>query len=318
MMRKIILTTITCLICAYGFSQKKTDFRFWEDSLIRLRDQVIHCQDETQRFALNEDFMNLLESILWEQNSFKFTWDSVRNFAVVASPDNLFKIFTWHVWKDNYTVENFGFLHVYNDGRKKYVIFPLYDKRNMIDYPESLTGDHNMWYGAVYYQIVPLQTRNKTYYTLLGWNANNLFTNQKVIEILQFKKDKTPLFGAKIFKNYPGGKVARVILEYSKDASLSLKYEKHAYDVGTGKRDPKTKRVEYETKESDMIIFDHLIPMDETMPQIPSFMVPESSLNQAFIPEEGKWLFLSKVKGRNPDVKLEPFQPKPRDYYRPN
>lgn len=314
-MKKILfLILLTVHFC--GFSQKKFDFRFWEDSLIHLRDAVMQNPNELERFALNEDFMNLLEWVLEEPNAFKFTWDSVRNFSVTTSPDKFFKLYTWYVTKDNLSVENFGFLQLYNDSRKKYVLYPLYDKRNMMDYPGDVIGDHNAWYGAVYYDIIPLQTKNRTYYTLLGWNGNNLFSNQKIIEILHFKKNLSPVFGAKIFRKYPE-KVARVILEYNKDASLSLKYERHAYEVNTGKRDPKTKKMIYESIENDMIIFDQLVPMTDGIRSIPAFLVPESSINRGFIPKDGYWEYIENVKGRNPDRKMPSHQQKQRIYYQP-
>lgn len=300
----------------YIFPQNHFDFRFWEDSLVRLRDQVLNCPDETQRFSLNEDFMNLLEWVLLEPKSFNYSWSRASNFAVIKSPDNLFKLFTWHVPKNNRSVENFGFLHVYSDGRKKFIIYPLYDKRNTFDYPEIMIGDHNRWYGAIYYSVIPLEAKGKTYYTLLGWNGNNIFSNQKVIEVLHFKKD-TPFFGAKIFKNYPKGKVARVIFEYNKEATLNLQYENHAYKVGTDKRDPKTKRVIYATVRSDMIIFDELVPMADGMPNIAAYRVPESSLNQGFIPQDGTWVFAPSVLGRNPDKPREQFKHKNRTFYIP-
>ena len=316
-MKKALILIFLITNTFSGFSQKKIDFEFWEDSLINLRFQAMSAPTELERLALNEDFMNLLESIIWEPNSFKFTWDSVRNFSVVASPDNLFKLYTWHIEKDDLTVENFGFLQVYNDNRKKYVIYPLYDKRNTIDYPETMIGDHNEWYGAVYYKIIPLEAKNKTYYTLLGWNGNDLFSNQKIIEILSFKSDKSPVFGAKIFKKY-SDKVSRIILTYNKESSLSLKYERQSYDVGTARKDPKTKKTIYETVESDMIIFDKLIPLEDGMEGIPAFMVPESSMNQGFVADNGKWLFIEKVHGRNPDMPLLPHEIKQRIFYNPD
>ena len=322
MRKSIIFFFVVVTIFTSGFSQKSFDFRFWEDSLIRLRQEVLTAPSESKRLALNEDFMTLLESVIEEPNSFKFKWDSVKNFSIVTSPDNLIRIFTWDIFKDNRNIENFGFVQIndggkqYNSSRKKYSIFPLYDKRHLIDYPESFIGNHSMWYGAIYYKIIPITNNNKTYYTLLGFNGNNLFTNQKLIEVLHLKNEK-PVFGAKIFKNFPSGKASRIILEYNKEATLSLKYERQSYDKGTGKRDIKTKRVIFESVEADMIIFDQLIPMDESMPNIPAFMVPESSLNQGFVSEDGKWLFVPKVNGRNPDVEQKPHQIKQRDFYRP-
>ncbi len=310
------LTFILFLSLSFSaFGQKNFDFRFWEDSLGRLREEVMSAPREMERYSLNEDFMNLLDHVLNQKNSFKFGWDSVKNFSVLTSPDKLFKIFTWFVPKDDYTVENYGFIQVYNEGRKKYVLYPLVDKRASMDYPRTNIGNHNKWFGAVYYKLVPLKSKTRTYYTLLGWNGNDMFTNQKVIEVLYFKSDMSPVFGANIFKKYPE-KSYRIIFDYAKNSVFTLKYEYQSYDVSTGRRDPKTHKVIYESESSDMIIFDFLAPLDDAMGNIPSFMYPESSMSQGFVPDNGKWLFINSVKGRNPDKERPAYQPKEREFYR--
>ena len=314
-MKRLFVCFLILFCCFNGHSQKKFDFYFWEDSLVHLRQNVMTAKNETERLLWNEDFMNLLESILQEPNSFHFAWNSVTNFSVLESPDRLFKIFTWHVEKDNYIIENYGFLQVYNENRKKYVIYPLYDQRNTIDYPNEAIVDHNQWYGAVYYNLIPLPIKNGTYYTLLGWNGNNLFTNQKVIEILHFDKDFTPIFGAKVFKNYPKKSVARIIFEYNKNSSLSLKYDKQSYPVNTGKRDPKTKKVLFEIVSNYMIIYEQLIPIDNSMSYIAAFAVPESSLNQGFIIQDGKWLFLPSVIGQGKNLPTTPYKHQNKHFY---
>ena len=315
-MKKIFIILLTIFSSLSVFSQSDEDFRFWEDSLKYLRIEVMRAPTEELRLSLNEDFMNLLESVLMLDNSFTFVWDSTNNFTVITSPDNLFKLFTWFVIKDDFTYENFGFIHVYNQNRQKYILYPLYDRKNTLSYPEYEIADINQWYGAVYYKIVPITDKKTTYYTLLGWNGNDLFTNEKVIEILQFdlNSNSPVIFGAKVFKGY-SSKVARVILKYSKNATLSLKYEYQKYSVNTGKKDPKTKKWIYETKAANMIIYDELINPESGMPNIPAFMVPESSLNQGFIAENGKWVFVSQINGRNPDKKFPVKEIQPRQYY---
>lgn len=317
-MRRILCYIILVTLSLQVFAQKKNaDFRFWEDSLIVLRDQVMNEQDETKRLELNEEFMSLLENVLQMPKSFDHTWDSVKNFIVLSSPDNVFKIFTWYVEKKDFSVENFGFIQVYNASRYKYVLFPLYDKRSVLDYPKTQIGNHNRWYGAVYYKLIQTKGKNFTYYTLLGWNGNNLFTNQKIIEILHFNKEMTPVFGARIFKNYPE-KVSRIIFEYSKTATLHLNYEDQEYLVSTGKYNPKTKQMDYKRVNNPMIIFDELIPLDENVQNLSAYMVPESSLNQGFIEEDGYWMFLKSVRGSNPDKVKPDYQHKTRQIYSPN
>ena len=318
-MKRILGYIILIALCFSGYGQKDkgSEFRIWEDSLIQLRNQVMNEPDETTRLAMNEDFMSLLEEVLQIPNSFKFAWDSVKNFSILTAPDNSFKIFTWHIVKKDYSVDNFGFIQVYNEGRKKYVLFPLYDKRTTLDYPKTMVGNHNRWYGAVYYTIIPVKEKDFTYYTLLGWNGNDIFTNQKIIEVLHFNKETVPVFGARIFKNYPE-RVSRVILEYSKNAVLHLNYEHQQYAVSTGKMNPKTHQLEYKNVDSPMIIFDELIPMEDQMQSISAYMVPESSINQGFIENDGKWVFMKSVRGTNPDRVRPNYQYKNREFYKTN
>jgi hypothetical protein len=299
MKKTVSLFLFLFLSCSF-FGQDNVFFKYWEDSLIVLRNNSINASNDIEKLQKNEDFMNLLEEILEEKDSFKYNWSTTSNFSVVTSSDKQLKIFTWNVMKKDFSCENFGFLQVYNENRKKYILYPLFDNRNLIDYPSTFVGNHNHWYGAIYYDIILIESKHKKYYTLLGYNANNLFSNQKVIDVLSFKSDGTPIFGAFIFKKYPQ-KVSRVLFEYSKKATFTLKYEKQSYDVSTGKRDPKTRKLIYKNIPAKMIIFEQLVPLDDGLDGITAFLVPESSLNQGFIENEGKWLFLPNVKGRNPD-----------------
>jgi hypothetical protein len=85
--------------------------------------------------------------------------------------------------------------------------------------------------------------------------------------------------------------------------------------VNTGKYNPKTHDYDYKKMRCDMIIFEELIPMDESMKNVSAYMVPESSLNQGFIEEDGKWMFLKSVRGANPDKVRPDYQHKNRNYY---
>ncbi len=316
-----VRTVILFLICLpfWGFSQKGTDFQLWEDSLTLLRNKVMSATNEEERLSLNEDFMNLLEWVINRKGSFEYAWTKTENFSIVTSPDDFFKLYTWAVIYDDMSVENFGFIHYYNKYRKKFIVLPLYDKQLAISYPNTAITDHNMWYGAVYYKIIAHKSKDgQVLYTLLGHNGKDLFHQEKVIEVLKIrlKSSKPIVFGAKVFSKYPQ-KVARVIIPYSKNATLSLKFEEQSYDVKAG-RDKKTKRVIYNTITTNMIIFESTIPMDDKMPEIPAFMVPESSLTEGFIPRSGGWTYIKNVNGRVPYEKMKPRTYNDSNFYKPS
>ena len=198
------------------------------------------------------------------------------------------------------------------------MIYPLTDKWKHIPLPMTKTLDYLNWYGAVYYDIIKTETYQKAYYTLLGWNGGNIFSQYKVIDVLSFNNRGNPVFGAYIFRSYGKGKPSRIVFEYAKNSYLNLKYEKQAYTQRSQKIDRRTRRYRIDTIFAPMIIFDRLIPLDEALPNLPQFRVGESSLNDGFLEKDGKWYFKEGVIGRNPYKSLPAYQYNARSYYRRN
>jgi hypothetical protein len=78
-----------------------------------------------------------------------------------------------------------------NDGSLK--LIPLIDKSDVTINQADTIADNFGWMGAVYYRIVQTSYQNKNYYTLLGYDENNIRSNKKIIEVLTFENDK-PIF----------------------------------------------------------------------------------------------------------------------------
>ena len=76
--------------------------------------------------------------------------------------------------------------------------FPLIDKSDVTINIADTIGNNKGWIGAVYYRIVETKSGNQTYYTLLGYDENNIRSNRKIIEVLNFVNDE-PEFGGRFF-----------------------------------------------------------------------------------------------------------------------
>ncbi len=157
----------------------------------------------------------------------------------------------------------------------------------------------NNWYGALYTNIIEIEGSMKTYYTLLGWNGGNIFSQQKLIEIITVNKKGIPSFGANIFRGYSKARTLRIVFEYAKNAHFTLAYDMQSFAQRSATRDKKTKKYWTDTTYTDMIVFNQLIPMDESLAGISQFMVPETSLNSGFMEKDGKWVFKPDVIATN-------------------
>ena len=154
------------------------------------------------------------------------------------------------------------------------VMYPLNDYSPYMKNPEDTITDNNKWFGAQYYGIIPVYNLNTPYYVLLGWKGNTIKTTKKVIDVITFKNDK-PAFGFQVF-NGDGKTRKRVVFEYTRQASMLLKYEEDRH----------------------LIVFDHLVPPDKKQKGHPEFYGPDLSYD-GYILKDGKWSFAEKLDMRN-------------------
>jgi hypothetical protein len=251
----------------------------FQDSLLRLSKAIYTSTNNRDRFEKNAAFVKTLVTALKVKGSFSFGFDSLQTISHVASPDQTFKIFSWFVPTDDGTYRFFGSIQMRTaDGSLK--LFPLIDGTENIKDTNAITDNKN-WYGSRYYEIVPVTSSGKpTCYALLGWKGNNAKTTKKVIEILSFE-NTGPVFGKPVIEG-PKGSVpkSRLIFEYNKLNSMTLKMDKAA----------------------GMIVLDHLAPINPDMTGNYEYYASDLSF-------DGYKLTLGKLKlVENIELKNEPNQ----------
>ncbi len=245
------------------FSKKDSVFiQRMEDTIKVYGDTMVNSQTEENRFIASYRIVKNLVSILKIKNSYQYQLDSLLPMQILNSPDNKFRIFTWFVINDNQQYRYFGAIQMNSDTLS---LFPLVDYSEFIEKPEVQTVDNNNWYGALYYQIVPVKQKKKTYYMLLGSNGFTLVSNKKVMDVLWFSEDNKPRFGAPLIEK-DNKTLNRFILEFSNDTWAALRY------------------VPEETK----IIYDHVLPNDEDLVGFFSQYLPDGTY-EGFQWKKGKW-----------------------------
>ena len=213
-----------------------------QDSLIRLSAAVREAEANTVRFEKNSQFIKTLVNALKTPGSFNFKFDSLKNVSLVLSPDKTFRIFSWYVPTNEGGYRYYGAIQLNTkDGQLK--LFPLIDDTEAFK-DTNLISDNKKWFGARYYDIIPvINSGRQTYYALLGWKGNTSKTTKKVIDVLSFN-DGLPVFGKAIFEGVKGSVVqSRIVFEYHKLNSMTLRMDKSL----------------------NMIVFDHLVPFDPAM-----------------------------------------------------
>lgn len=196
----------------------------YQSQLQSIFEEVYNAPTDNQRYHANEAAVQLFAEALAEENSFRWQWDFGSRVSVLTSPDKKFRIITWPVVNDGGEYECFGFVQALNEKTDKYDVYVLNDKsEDIVNRQEAvLTADN--WFGAVYQELITTSHEGKNYYTLLGWNGVDNLTQRKVIEPICFKSGNSqPQFGQNLFRKERN--LRRVVLEYTHNAMVNLRYE---------------------------------------------------------------------------------------------
>ncbi len=267
---------ISLPVCAQKINkEQKQALTLAEDTLKVYARKMIFEEDGSARFYADTIFIKGLVKSLTTPNSFHYPFDSLITVSRLYAPDSSFRIFSWQIEKDQSYYRQYGAIQMNTpDGSLK--LLPLIDMSDFTSRPADSVRTNKNWIGAIYYGIVMKEFQNNKFYTLLGYDDNDLITTRKWIEVLHFDNNNTPLFGGKFF-DYdedslkPAQPAYRFALEYKKDGRARMNYD----------------------AEMDMIIFDHLVSeSNETQKKFT--LIPDGDY-EGFQWKNGKWVHVVKV-----------------------
>jgi len=244
-----------------------------EDSLKIHALKLINGNSANIRFESDSIFTKIFVRALKTPNSFYYPFDTLETISKLYAPDNSFRIFTWQMVVNENLVRQHGAIQMNTkDGSLK--LFPLVDKSDVTTKVADTIGDNKGWIGAVYYKMIETKNNDQTFYTLLGYDENNIRSNRKIIEVLSFN-DGVPTFGGRYFSfdqdsvKKPGA--SRYIMEYKKDAGPRLTYD----------------------NDLQMIVFEHM-ESETNEPNKKWTYVPDGDY-EGFKWVSGKWMHVEKL-----------------------
>ena len=270
---KVFLLVLLCLSYLNLFSQKDTLLPYREKVLFVYLNKIRSATTDNDKKVANGKFRDYLLETILIPDAYNHPFVTLRTVGFISSPDKKFKIINWNVQLEDES--NLFFCFILRPGnRKKNKVIELIEKSG---YTEKLSKDiitENNWYGALYYKIIPIEKGGKDLYTILGWRSNANISNMKIIDVLNISGNHVKL-GAPVFQTKTE-KLKRIVYEYSKKATMSMRYE-YKYD---------------------RIIFDHLSPEVPSMTGFYEYYIPDMSYD-AFEFDKDKWVLKEDVIGVN-------------------
>jgi hypothetical protein len=270
MVRKGLCLAILVLL-ATTFQAKAQD-----TTIVSRFNALFAAQNDRVKDSIAESIIPDFTIFLKSNSAKTFDFKRIKYLGVLESPDNAFTFYLFDVRYKDGTYLHFGFLQQPDGAGFK--VTRLVDKRENIQKPNEEILTPEKWYGALYYQIIPVKSNGKSYYTLLGASFNDLFTSRKVIDVMEIT-DGGIVFGAPIF--FDGRKSAsRVVFEHSSRYLMTLRY----------------------MPEQKAIVFDHLAPSEPNAANDLQFYGPDGS-QDGFILGNGIWTLKQNLDVRMPDRK---------------
>ena len=278
-MKKQSILFILFLFCTNIIAQDNIEqIKILENSIYENFENIYFSNDDSIKEYLSIENIKLFEQILDYNESWDYDFKKLeKRLSIIKSDDELVKITTWNIFFNNGTYKYFGFIQHRKKTTQNFKYFILNDKSAQIANPKTDILDDKEWFGALYYKIITNIDGNKTYYTLLGWDGNNDLSTKKIIEVLSFNTLGKPKFGFS-FSIYEQ-ECQRIIFEYNQQAKMTLLFDEN----------------------TQMLIFDYLVPINPKYEGIFQFYGPSSSSYDALYFELGKWNFKQDVDFRNPE-----------------
>lgn len=277
-MKNVCIISIFLVFQLAGFAQQLSTaneqlLQQKEDSLKADAAKLIKGNTAAIRFASDSAFTKMFVRALKTSHSFSYPFDSLETISKLYAPDSSFRIFTWQMVVNENLVRQHGAIQMKTyDGSLK--LFPLIDKSDVIINLADTSSNNKGWIGAVYYKIIQTKSSNQNYYTLLGYDENNIRSNRKIIEVLNFSNDE-PTFGGRYFSfeqdTVPKPSLSRYIMEYKKDGGARLTYD----------------------TDLKMIIFEHL-ESETNEPKKKWTYIPDGDY-EGFKWQNGKWVHVEKI-----------------------
>ena len=271
-MRALLLFSLSLFLVSNLYAQDQPDFEKEQIDLAYHADIFVNAVNPIHRERAHEEFYKAMKSVLEQDGSFDFPFDSLHWVSIQYAPDRSFRFISWQLVG---VANSYSYNGFYQDATQTLELNSAVNYGRNVEYEDI---DTENWYGQLVYEIVPMED----YYFLFGFKQIDQFTKTKVAEVLRIVDGK-PVFGSSVFEDnsskYNDAK-KRIVLQYSADALVNL-----TYNPGL-----------------NMLVYDHLVSRMGRLPGQGPTMVPDGTY-KGYKYDAGKWSYVDHLYSEISDEK---------------
>ena len=273
-MRSVILYLILFIFLSTGIAKSQISAKDTPQVLEELFNRLVDNYNDTDRIRINDSIRLIIDGYVKSDTVFIHRFTNLRYLGQIMSPDSLLKIITWNLVLENAPGRYFCYFIRKQEPGESNKIYRLSASYNENPVKTDTIYTEPDWYGALYYDLKPYKTNDKSCWVLLGIDYGNSFISRKIIEVLSFAPDNSIIFGRKWFASGEEIKF-RDVFEYASNAMMSLRF-----------------------KSDSSIVFDHLVPFSASHKDDRQYYGPDYSFD-AYNFKNGLWKLIINVDARN-------------------
>jgi len=273
-MRRIIVYLIIITSISTSMAKGQITANDTPQVLEKLYGRLVNNFDDNDRLRINDSIRLIIDSYVASDTVFNHRFTNLRYLGQITSPDSLLKIITWNLVLRSGPSQYFCYFIRKQEPGKENRVYRLTTTYKEEPVKTDTIYTEPDWYGALYYDIKPYITNDKSCWVLLGIDYGNLFISRKIIEVLSFTPEGSIIFGKKWFAS--GEKIKfRDVFEYASNGMMSLRFSSDS-----------------------SIVFDHLVPFSPALKDDRQYYGPDYSFD-AYYFENGLWRLTINVDARN-------------------
>lgn len=272
-MHWIFLTVLGFFLSAYQPVASQRDLQNLEIQLAFHCDVMVNASESRHRLQAMENFNRDFFQALQKEQSFQYSFDSLKWISKMAPEDQSFRVFTWEVKVSDDEFRYFGVLQT-RTGKTAWLTDRFEESEDRAD-SEFLP---EQWQGCMYYNLLTQRgdQKGEPYYLLFGMRRSGRYENVKIVDPLFFTQEGDVYFGKPVFrKSSPKGEnqvFHRLLFSYSSDAKVTVNFNPGM----------------------NMIMADHLIERVSRVSGQVKTMVPDGSYI-GFESKNGYWNYIDKI-----------------------
>ena len=235
-----------------------------EQLVANIIQKISQSDDPAVRNTYNDSLISELEFFMDMESAMNYDFQKLDGISILSTKSKHIIVMTWELANELDDLRYYGLITL-KDYEDEKLVYVLRDSSSTLKSTEHTSLSSNRWYGAIYYDVQEVKTKEDVYYVLLGINRSKNLVKERIIETVSITGE--PLFGKEVFDFSLMVKKKRLVYPHAANTDMSISFA-----------------------EEGLIVMDHLSPSKPVYEGKFEYYVPDLSFDALRL-KKGIWTY---------------------------